>query len=147
MKINPGFRPFGKDIRMGESTPKPVASKSFSDMMQQQDGNASRDELQQRLQDIYRQGERLGKSMTVRELRMYRTMVKRFLEDTVRRGIGIREVTGWDRRGRSKRYKIIEEIDTALLEMAEQLLQTEEGKMQLLNKVGEIRGMLINLSF
>nr|WP_225445947.1 YaaR family protein [Paenibacillus arenosi] len=132
---------------MGESTPKPVASKSFSDMMQQQDGNASRDELQQRLQDIYRQGERLGKSMTVRELRMYRTMVKRFLEDTVRRGIGIREVTGWDRRGRSKRYKIIEEIDTALLEMAEQLLQTEEGKMQLLNKVGEIRGMLINLSF
>ncbi|MCR8846668.1 YaaR family protein [Paenibacillus sp. SC116] len=147
MKINPGFRPFGKDIRMGDPTPKPVASKSFSDMMQQQDGNASRDELQQRLQDIYRQGERLGKSMTVRELRMYRTMVKRFLEDTVRRGIGIREVTGWDRRGRSKRYKIIEEIDTALLEMAEQLLQTEEGKLQLLNNVGEIRGMLINLSF
>lgn len=78
MKINPGFRPFGTDVRMGESVTKPVQHKSFADMMNNRHDQASNDELQQRLQDIYQQGERLSKSMTIRELRMYRMMVKRF---------------------------------------------------------------------
>ncbi|MCG7410799.1 YaaR family protein [Paenibacillus sp. ACRRX] len=147
MKINPGFRPFGKDVRLGDPVAKPVTTKSFADMMQQQDGRSSNEEMQQRLQDIYKQGERLSKSMTVRELRLYKTMVKRFLEDTVRRGVAIRDARGWDRRGRSKRYRLVEEIDTALLELADELLQSEEGKIDMLNKVGEIRGMLINLTF
>ena len=147
MKINPGFRPLGKDLRMGDPVAKPVTTKSFADTMQQQDGHSSQQELQQRLQDIYRQGERLSKSMTVRELRLYRTMVKRFLEDTVRKGISLRDARGWDRRGRSKRYRLVEEIDSTLLELADELLQSEQGKMELLHKVGEIRGMLINLAF
>jgi len=74
-------------------------------------------------------------------------MVKRFLEDTVRRNLKIRETRGWDRRGRSKRYQIVDEIDSALIELADHLLETEQGKIDLLHKVGEIRGMLINLCF
>lgn len=130
---------------MGESVAKPVQHKSFADMMNNRHDQASNDELQQRLQDIYQQGERLSKSMTIRELRMYRMMVKRFLEDTVRRNLKIRETRGWDRRGRSKRYQIVDEIDSALIELADHLLETEQGKIDLLHKVGEIRGMLINL--
>ncbi len=132
---------------MGESVTKPVQHKSFADMMNSRHDQASNDELQQRLQDIYQQGERLSKSMTIRELRMYRMMVKRFLEDTVRRNLKIRETRGWDRRGRSKRYQIVDEIDSALIELADHLLETEQGKIDLLHKVGEIRGMLINLCF
>lgn len=147
MKINPGFRPLGKDVRIGDPLTKPVTTKSFADMMQQRDSQASQEELQQRLQDIYRQGERLSKSMTIRELRLYRTMVKRFLEDTVGKGVAIRDTRGWDRRGRSKRYRLVEEIDEALLLLADELLQSEQGKVQLLNTVGEIKGMLINLTF
>jgi len=74
-------------------------------------------------------------------------MVKRFLEDTVRRGIGLKETRGWDRRGRVKKYKLIEEIDAALVSMGEELLQTEEGRLELLAKIGEIRGLLMNLLF
>ncbi|MEW9105559.1 YaaR family protein [Paenibacillus sp.] len=147
MKINPGFRPLGTDVRMGETVTKPVQHKSFADMMNNRHDQASNDELQQRLQDIYRQGERLAKSMTIRELRMYRMMVKRFLEDTVRRNLKIKETRGWDRRGKSKRYQIVDEIDSALIELADHLLETEQGKIELLHKVGEIRGMLINLCF
>nr|WP_187698920.1 YaaR family protein [Paenibacillus alvei] len=132
---------------MGETVTKPVQHKSFADMMNNRHDQASNDELQQRLQDIYRQGERLAKSMTIRELRMYRMMVKRFLEDTVRRNLKIKETRGWDRRGKSKRYQIVDEIDSALIELADHLLESEQGKIELLHKVGEIRGMLINLCF
>lgn len=59
----------------------------------------------------------------------------------------LRDTRGWDRRGRSKRYKLLEEIDEKLLTMADDMLESEQGRIDLLYKVGEIRGMLINLTF
>ena len=147
MKINPGYRPVGQERLRGDTGSKPLQPKSFTDMMAGQEEQRTREELQQKLQDIHRQGERLSRSMTVRELMLYRQMVKKFLEDTARRGIGLKETRGWDRRGRTKRYKLLEEIDEALVSMADELLNSEEGRIDLLQRVGEIRGMLINLVF
>jgi uncharacterized protein YaaR (DUF327 family) len=137
----------GQDRSRNDLANKPMQMKNFSDILGGQEQERTQEQLQKKLLDIHTQGERLSKSMTVRELMAYRQMVKKFLEDTVRRGIGLKETKGWDRRGRTKRYKLIEEIDIALVAMAEELLESEEGRIDLLNRVGEIRGMLINLLF
>lgn len=147
MKIDPGFRPLGQNRSSTDTANKPVQMKSFADAMVQQDAQRTQDQLQQKLQEIHNQGERLARTMTVRELKLYRQMVKRFLEDTVRRGIGLKELRGFDRRGRTKRYKLLDEIDEALVAMAEELLDSEQGRIELLGRIGEIRGMLINLLF
>lgn len=148
MKINPGLRPFGKQVQLSDNpSAAPAAPKSFSDMLNQQDGKADREQLNRMLQQIQLQGERLSKSMTVRELRAYKSLVRQFLENTVRKGIGIKDTTGWDRRGRGKRYKLLDEIDRQLIDLADGLLETEEGKIELLGKVGEIRGLLIDLLY
>ncbi|WP_433944842.1 YaaR family protein [Paenibacillus sp. SN-8-1] len=147
MKIEPGYRPLTSGRGITDGSNKPVAAKNFSDAMQQQGEQASQQELNRRVKEIQLQGDRLAHSMTVRELKAYRLLVKRFLEDTVRRGVRMKEVKGWDRRGRGKKYNLIDEIDSALLSMADELLESEQGKIELLQKIGEIRGMLINLSF
>ncbi|OXM14527.1 YaaR family protein [Paenibacillus herberti] len=147
MKIDPGYRPVGQDRLRDNTAGRPVQAKSFADAMLQQNGNRTREELAQKLQDIQAQGERLARSMTVRELKAYKAMVKQFLELTVRRGVGIKDVRSMDRRGRIKRHKLLDEVDESLLAMAEELLQSEQGRMQLLQSVGDIRGMLINLLF
>lgn len=148
MKINPGWRPLGKEIIRNENTSfQQLGQKSFSDMMLSQQERATREQLQQSLLQIDQQGQRLAKSMTIRELRQYKLLVKRFLEETARRGVQLRETRGWDRRGRTKRYKLLEEIDLELLGMADEMLESEQGRIELLRKVGEIRGMLINLFF
>jgi len=147
MKINPGWRPLGQDRTRTELGTKPLQPKNFSDIMQHQDEQRSMEQLQQKLQDIHLQGERLSRSMTVRELKLYRQMVKQFLEDTVRRGVGMKETRGFDRRGRTKRYKLLDELDAALVMMGEELLESEEGRIELLQKIGDIRGILINLLF
>lgn len=147
MKINPGYRPLKSDLTNTESANRPVKQKNFSDVFQQQGEQATRDELTRQIKDIQVQGDRLSKSMTIRELTIYRTMIKRFLEETARRGVVLKETRGWDRRGRGKRYKLLDEIDEALLSLADNLLESEEGRIDLLGRVGEIRGMLINLSF
>jgi len=146
MKIDQGWRPVGQN-RVNDMSTKPIQQKSFSDVMVQQDAQRTQEQLQQKLQDIHRQGERLAKVMTVRELKIYRQMVKQFLEDTVRRGIGLKELRGFDRRGRIKRYKLLDEIDEKLVSMAEELLESEQGRLELLHAIGEIRGLLINLLF
>jgi len=147
MKIDQGWRPLGQNRTSTDTSTKSVQMKSFSDVMVQQEAQRTQEQLQQKLQDIHRQGERLAKLMTVRELKLYRQMVKQFLEDTVRRGIGLKELRGFDRRGRVKRYKLLEEIDEKLVLMAEELLESEQGRLELLNNIGEIRGLLINLFF
>jgi len=148
MKINPGFRPLGKRVLVGDSqTAHPVQQKDFSELLRQHGEKADMEQLNRMIEEIHRQGERLAKSMTLRELHAYKMMVKRFLEETVRRGVGIKDTTGWDRRGRGRRYKLLDEIDRHLLEMADELLETEQGKIELLAKVGEIRGLLINFMF
>jgi len=147
MKIQPGLYPVGKTIQRGEMPARPAQSQSFGDLMHQQEEQRTHEELQRKLEDIRTQGERLTRSMTIRELVLYRQMVKAFLEDTVRRGIALKETRGWDRRGRGKRYKLLEEVDAMLVGMGEELLQSEEGRIDLLQKVGEIRGLLINIAF
>jgi hypothetical protein len=147
MKIQPGMFPMNKTLQRNESAGKPIQARSFADLMQKHDEQRTQEELQRKLEEIRMQGERLTRSMTLRELVLYRQMVKSFLEDTLRRGIGLKVTQGWDRRGRGKRYKILEEVDALLVSMGEELLQTEEGRLELLRKVGEIRGLLINLAF
>ncbi|TYP67973.1 YaaR family protein [Paenibacillus methanolicus] len=147
MKINPGMRPLGAERARTDTGSKPLQPKAFSDIMQHQDEQRSMEQLQQKLQDIHSQGERLARSMTVRELTVFRNMVKQFLEDTVRRGVGLKETKGFDRRGRTKRYKILDEVDGVLVTMGDELLTTEEGRIDLLHKIGDIRGLLINLFF
>ncbi|MEX2459939.1 MAG: YaaR family protein [Paenibacillaceae bacterium] len=148
MKINPGWRPLNKEIKLPDHlSANQVQQKTFSEMMQQNNGQAAASELNRMLVQIQLQGERLSKSMTVRELRQYKLLIKKFLEETARRGIQLRDTKGWDRRGRGKRYKLLEEIDDNLLAMADDLLEHEQGRIEILQKIGEIRGMLINLFF
>ncbi|MCM3635908.1 MULTISPECIES: YaaR family protein [Paenibacillus] len=147
MRVDQSFRPLGQSRAASGTVSKQVSSSQFSDMLAQKDHAHSVSELKQKIQSIQEQGDRLARHMTVRELKLYRQMVKQFLEDTLRRGIGLKEVRGFDRRGRVKRYKLLEEVDEKLVLLAEEMLETEEGRIELLHTLGEIRGILINLVF
>lgn len=147
MRVDQSFRPLGQNRTTNENVNKQVQSNQFSEMLNQKNRQHSVVELQQKIRSIQEQGDRLARNMTVRELKIYRQMIKQFLEDTLRQGIGLKEVRGFDRRGRIKRYKLLEEVDEKLVLIAEELLETEEGRIQLLSTLGEIRGLLINFVF
>ncbi|MVP02157.1 MULTISPECIES: YaaR family protein [Paenibacillus] len=148
MKINPGWHPIGKNVKVTDSAP-PLQSppKDFSAFMLKQDEKVTMEQLNRLLQQIGLQGDRLSRSMTLRELRQYKLLIKQFLEETARQGVTLRDTRGWDRRGRTKRYKLLEEADSTLLAMADELLETEQGRLEILQRIGEIRGMLIHLLF
>ncbi|MFF2158904.1 YaaR family protein [Paenibacillus chitinolyticus] len=148
MKINPGWQPIGKNVKVPETAPTHQSPpKDFSAFMLKHDEKVTTEQLNRMLQQIGLQGDRLSRSMKLRELRQYKLLIKQFLEETARQGVGLRETRGWDRRGRTKRYKLLEEVDGALLSMADDLLETEQGRLEILQRIGEIRGMLIHFLF
>ena len=50
-----------------------------------------------------------------------------------------------DRKGRHRVYGIVRLIDQNLDELAEELLKEEKDNISILNKVGEIRGLLLDI--
>src|SRR5690625_1476272 len=123
-----------------------IQHKSFSATMEQQ-GQRSKQQLQTMIEVIQDQSNRLSTTMTVRELIKYKAMVRSFLEETARKGVAVQNSRAVDRRGRSRQYTILKEVDRQLLTMVESLLDSEQGKIKLLDKVGEIKGLLINFFY
>lgn len=124
---------------------------------QETDGNfkftfASRieeSELQTRLQslmeEITMQGDRLYKKRDIRDMKRYRGLIKDFLNEVVYRSHSFSRENFLDKRGRHRVYGIIRLIDQNLDELARELVKDEQDNIEILNKIGEIRGLLLDI--
>ncbi|QHQ60323.1 DUF327 family protein [Anaerocolumna sedimenticola] len=111
--------------------------------------NIEEQELQARLnlmmEDITQQGKRLSKHMDVRDMRRYRQLIKNFMNEIVNRSHKFSRENFLDRRGRHRVYGMIKLIDQNLDELAMELIKEEKDNITILNKIDEIRGMLLDL--
>ena len=107
------------------------------------------DGLQERLttlfDDITMQGKKISKHMDVRDMKRYRTLIKDFLNEIVNRSHKFSRENFLDRRGRHRVYGIIRLIDQNLDELAEALMKEEKDNLSILGKIGEIRGLLLDI--
>ena len=46
---------------------------------------------------------------------------------------------------RTKIYKIVKEVDKALIDLTNSVLDKEKNSLDILSRVGEIKGLLINM--
>ncbi|MCD8502852.1 MAG: DUF327 family protein [Bacillaceae bacterium] len=124
----------------------PQASVSFTELMQKGRDDQAYAKLSKLMEDIEDQGKILSESSrTVDELRKYKALVKEFMEDAVKLGLSLEERRGFNRRGRTKIYKIVKEVDRKLLDLTDALLVKQKKGLDILDMVGEIKGLLINI--
>ncbi|MCI8693634.1 MAG: YaaR family protein [Lachnospiraceae bacterium] len=106
-------------------------------------------ELQARLQtlmeEITMQGERLSKRRNVKDMRHYRGLVKEFMNEVVTHSHSFSRENFLDRKGRHRVYGIIRLIDENLDQLAQELMKDEKDNLAILNKIGEIRGLLLDI--
>ncbi len=136
------FDPITVSARQGKRN---ADATSFAGALKNQENRMTEEHITRLLREIEVQGQRLSKSMTVRDLHLYKNLVKRFMEEAVKYGVALDERRGSGRRGRGRIYKIIKEVDKKLLDLTDAILQQEKSGLDILNRIGEIRGMLINL--
>ena len=106
-------------------------------------------ELQARLQtlmeEITMQGEKLSKRRDVKDMKRYRGLIKDFLNEVVTHSHSFSRENFLDRRGRHRVYGIIRLIDENLDQLAQELMKDEKDNLAILNKIGEIQGLLLDI--
>ena len=106
-------------------------------------------QLQERLtammEQITMQGEKLAKHRDVKDMKRYRGLIKEFLNEVVNRSHSFSRENFLDRKGRHRVYGIIRLIDENLDELAQELIKDEQDRIAILNKIGEIRGLLLDI--
>lgn len=117
----------------------------FSELVVKQGTKLQSEQLTRLIGDISSTGERLAKSRSLRELARFKMLVKRFLQEAVNYGLETKQNHTWNRFGEGRRLKIVETIDQHLIELTEDLLNEEKQTIDLLEKIGEIKGLLVNL--
>ena len=105
--------------------------------------------LQERLglmyEDITMQGKKITKHMDVADMKRYRTLIKEFMNEIINRSHKFSRENFLDRKGRHRVYGIIRRVDETLDELAQELMKDEKDHLAILAKVGEIRGLLLDI--
>jgi len=103
------------------------------------------DRLNLMMEEIVMQGDKIVKRMDVKDMRRYRTLIKDFMNEIVNRSHKFSRENFLDRRGRHRVYGIVRLVDEKLDELAQELMKEEKDKIAILAKVGEIRGLLLDI--
>ncbi len=111
--------------------------------------NIAEQDLQLRLntlmEDITMQGNKLSKRMDVKDMKKYRGLIKEFMNEIINRSHEFSRENFLDRKGRHRVYGIVRLIDQNLDELAQELVKEERDHISILNKIGEIRGLLLDI--
>ena len=118
---------------------------TFQEVMAQRRQEWDEAKLNKLMQDIEDQGKVLAESRTVEDLRQYKSMIKQFMDDAVKYGLQLEEKRGFNRRGRAKIYKVVSEVDKKLINLTDAILKKQKSTLDILDMVGEIKGLLINI--
>ena len=128
-----------------KSTPK-ESDGSFKFMLV---SNIEEKDLQSKLgslmDEITVQGERIAKHMDVTDMKKYRSLVKEFMNEVVTHSHEFSRENFLDRRGRHRVYGIVRLVDKNLDDLARELVKDEKDNLTILNKVGEIQGLLLDI--
>ncbi len=116
----------------------------FTIMSQIGDENLS-ERLTLMLEDITMQGNKISKHTDIKDMKKYRTLIKEFMNEIAGHSHKFSRENFLDRRGRHRVYGIIRQIDSALDELAEELMKEEKDNIAILGKVDEIRGMILDI--
>lgn len=112
--------------------------------------NIEEKDLQEKLgnmmQEITEQGEKIAKHMDIKDMRKYRQLVKDFLNEVVNRSHKFSRENFLDRRGRHRVYGIVKLVDKNLDELAGELVKEEKNHIEIVGRIDDIRGLLLDIT-
>ena len=144
MKINQDLR-VGLDKVRKDSIQNGPRSANFGQMITKHEQRMQTETITKLLGDISTAGDRLARSRNLRDMAKFKMLIRKFLQEAVDFGMGLKQSHTWNRFGEGRKLKIVETIDEKLVELAEEILDQEKSSIDLLDKIGEIKGLLINL--
>ena len=120
-------------------------SSSFQAVLQKSNTRLQLDVLNQLINQIDIQGQKLLKDKTLKNLNEYKKLIKQFVQELVSNGYQLTEKQSFTANGNMKRLQMVEVIDEKLVELQNHVLSQEADRLDTLRLIGEIKGLLINM--
>ncbi|WP_339160603.1 YaaR family protein [Siminovitchia sp. FSL H7-0308] len=144
MKINETSKSRSGHFVTGQKI-KRTDNPRFSEMISFQGMKLQEEQLATLMADLSAAGERLGKTRSFQDLAKYKQLVKRFVQEAVEFGMNLKQSHSWNRFSDGRTLQIVETIDEKLIELTNDILKEEQQSIYILDKIGEIKGLLIHL--
>ena len=141
-----------QQVKNTESTDTPVKAQEKSDdsfkftLISNIEEKDLQEKLGNMMQEITEQGEKIAKHMDIKDMRKYRELVKGFLNEVVNRSHKFSRENFLDRRGRHRVYGIVKLVDKNLDELAGELVKEEKNHLEIVGRIDDIRGLLLDIS-
>lgn len=120
-------------------------NKDFSGLLGDKENELHLNELHEILENIDQKGESLKETGNVVDLKAYKNEVRRFLKVASQKGLRTRQISTISPDGSMKLYTIIEKVDEALQDLTEAFLDSEKNNLDIIGKLEEIRGLLVDV--
>ncbi|SDC56214.1 hypothetical protein SAMN05421734_11158 [Pelagirhabdus alkalitolerans] len=144
MKINKDMRSQVDPTKLNQPT-QPQKGVSFDSMVMTQAAKMQSYELEKLMKGITSQGEKVVRYRTIRDLAKYKRLVKDFVKEAVGFGLDLSHTHSFNFNGNNRKLTIVKQIDEQLVTLTERILDQEKKSIDLLDVIGEIKGLLINL--
>ncbi|HAK46303.1 MAG TPA: DUF327 domain-containing protein [Spirochaeta sp.] len=145
-----------KSVRKNESSPAVFESIVESETLtanavQGIDSFDEDSDLEDLLDDVHQWGEKLVKFPSIKSVEAYKNSVRNFIHYVLQQAIKVESIEGakfnrFKPSNKQKRYTLISVIDDKLDKLAAGILMNQGKQLDLLAKVEEINGLLVDLT-
>jgi Protein of unknown function (DUF327). len=145
MKIHQDYRIIPEKMPGDGKGPAIPAGSNFKALVSEQLELQNSGQLKEILAEIEKAGDRLEKSRNFRDLFKYKSLIKKYIHDAVHMAMKIKRTEIWGPAGNHRLLSRVEVIDQKLMALTNELLKKEQDQIRILELLGEIKGLLINL--
>jgi len=103
------------------------------------------EDLHKLIAEVDKFSKKLAHSCTLNDLKNYKRAVQNFLNRTIKVAYEAQDESSWDRMGRQKLYVLVKKVDEDLEELSRQVLGEQTDSLNILEKLDEIRGLLVDM--
>lgn len=131
--------------RLDRSGGLPEAA-SFRDRLASAHAGKLNERIDRALSQIEELGGRLGESFSFAELRKYKQAIAGLFKDLTSNMLEVKTELEWDSQAWEHRTLVtIRKVDAELEKLSDLILDQEQDRMAILAKIGEIKGMLVDV--
>ncbi|NLY29926.1 MAG: YaaR family protein [Firmicutes bacterium] len=138
----------GRDIPSGKSAAASRVSlrhSPFLTALQETMDERDEESLARSFAAIDEAAEALRRSVTLRNLKRYKELVREFIRMLTARAYAVQREAGFDRYGHRRLYTIVAKIDAELEALTREVMEAQSDQIDWVSRLDEIRGLLLDI--
>ena len=135
-----------KSIETGESARAAVEqAQTFSRQLSDTAVTTYQQRIDEMVEGITRQGERLSQRTDLTEFVKYRDMISELMHEVVSNAYAFSKQNTFDARGRHRIYAVVHKVNAKLDSLAREVLEEQQDNLRILEDIEDIRGLLVDM--